>query len=65
MIARLALRSLLMHPIRTAVLAGGFGLGVAVMANLLGVAEVGAASRPSRPRSSAAATLSSPAPPAG
>ena len=29
-----------MHPIRTAVLAGGFGLGVAVMANLLGVAEV-------------------------
>ena len=40
MIARLALRTLLMHPIRTAVLAGGFGLGVAVMANLLGVAEV-------------------------
>jgi hypothetical protein len=39
-IARLALRSLLMHPIRTAVLAAGFGLGVAVMANLLGVAEV-------------------------
>jgi len=39
-IARLALRTLLMHPIRTAVLAGGFGLGVAVMANLLGVAEV-------------------------
>ena len=40
MIVRLALRTLLMHPIRTAVLAGGFGLGVAVMANLLGVAEV-------------------------
>ncbi|MCC7244000.1 MAG: hypothetical protein IT180_18915 [Acidobacteria bacterium] len=40
MIGRLALRSLLMHPLRTAVLAGGFGLGVAVMANLLGVAEV-------------------------
>jgi hypothetical protein len=39
-ILRLALRSLLMHPIRTAVLAGGFGLGVAVMANLLGVAEI-------------------------
>lgn len=40
MIGRLALRSLLLHPIRTAVLAGGFGLGIAVMANLLGVAEV-------------------------
>lgn len=40
MIGRLALGSLLMHPIRTAVLACGFGLGVAVMANLLGVAEV-------------------------
>jgi hypothetical protein len=39
-IGRLALRTLLMHPVRTAVLAGGFGLGVAVMANLLGVAEV-------------------------
>jgi len=39
-IARLAVRSLLMHPVRTAVLAGGFGLGVAVMANLLGVAGV-------------------------
>jgi len=39
-IVRLALRSLLMHPIRTMVLACGFGLGVAVMANLLGVAEV-------------------------
>ncbi|MGE0361165.1 MAG: hypothetical protein AB7H93_09975 [Vicinamibacterales bacterium] len=40
MIVRLALRSLLMHPVRTAVLAGGFGLGIAVMANLLGVADV-------------------------
>ena len=40
MIARLAVRSLLMHPVRTAVLAGGFGLGIAVMANLLGVAGV-------------------------
>lgn len=40
MITRLALRSLLLHPVRTAVLAGGFGLGIAVMANLLGVADV-------------------------
>jgi len=40
MIGRLALRTLLMHPIRTAVLAAGFGLGVAVMANLLGVAAI-------------------------
>ena len=39
-IVRLALRSLLLHPVRSAVLAGGFGLGVAVMATLLGVAEV-------------------------
>jgi hypothetical protein len=39
-IIRLALRSLAMHPFRTAVLAGGFGTGVAVMATLLGVAEV-------------------------
>ncbi|PYR57829.1 MAG: hypothetical protein DMF85_12580, partial [Acidobacteria bacterium] len=37
MILRFALRSLLAHPVRTAVLAGGFGLGVAVMAALLGV----------------------------
>lgn len=36
----LALRSLLSRPVRTAVLAGGFGLGVAVMAALLGVAAV-------------------------
>jgi hypothetical protein len=36
----LAVRSLVSRPIRTAVLAGGFGLGVAVMAALLGVAAV-------------------------
>ncbi len=36
----LALRSLVSRPVRTAVLAGGFGLGVAVMAALLGVAAV-------------------------
>ena len=40
MIARLAWRSLLVHPVRTMVLAGGFGVGIAVMATLLGVAEV-------------------------
>ena len=40
MIGRLALRSLTAHPIRSAVLAAGFGVGVAVMAILLGVAEV-------------------------
>jgi hypothetical protein len=40
MITTLALRSLLSHPIRSAVLAAGFGLGVAVMAILLGVAQV-------------------------
>jgi hypothetical protein len=40
MIFRLALRSLLAHPVRTLVLAGGFGLGVGVMAMLLGVGEV-------------------------
>jgi hypothetical protein len=40
MILTLALRSLLAHPIRTAVLAAGFGLGVAVMAILLGVGQV-------------------------
>jgi hypothetical protein len=39
-IGRLALRSLTAHPIRSAVLATGFGVGVAVMAILLGVAEV-------------------------
>jgi hypothetical protein len=40
MIFRLAFRSLLSRPIRTAVLAGGFGLGVAVMAALLGIGGV-------------------------
>src|SRR3990170_4614617 len=40
MILRLALRSLLTHPVRTLVLACGFGLGVGVMAILLGVGEV-------------------------
>jgi hypothetical protein len=40
MIGRLALRSLTAHPIRSAVLAAGFGAGVAVMAILLGVAEI-------------------------
>src|SRR5687768_910700 len=40
MIGRLAFRSLTAHPIRSAVLAAGFGVGVAVMGILLGVAEV-------------------------
>jgi hypothetical protein len=40
MILRLALRSLVVRPIRTLVLVCGFGLGVAVMAILLGVGEV-------------------------
>ena len=40
MMFRLAVRSLLSHPARSAVLAGGFGLGVSVMANLLGIGEV-------------------------
>lgn len=40
MILRLAVRSLLSRPIRSAVLAGGFGLGVAVMAALLGIGGV-------------------------
>ena len=40
MIHRLALRSLTAHPVRSFVLALGFGAGVAVMAILLGVAEV-------------------------
>ena len=40
MILRLALRSLAVRPIRTAVLACGFGLGIAVMAELLGVGDV-------------------------
>ncbi|MAG71612.1 MAG: hypothetical protein CL471_15170 [Acidobacteria bacterium] len=37
---RLALRALLSRPVRSAVLACGFGLGVSVMANLLGIGEV-------------------------
>src|SRR5688572_28307516 len=40
MIGRLALRSLTAHPVRSAVLAAGLGVGVAVMAILLGVAEI-------------------------
>jgi hypothetical protein len=40
MIGRLAVRSLTAHPIRSAVLAAGFGVGVAVMAILLGVAGI-------------------------
>src|SRR5687768_16167608 len=40
MIGRLAFRSLTAHPVRSAVLAAGFGVGVGVMAILLGVAEV-------------------------
>jgi hypothetical protein len=40
MIGRLAVRSLTAHPVRSAILAMGFGLGVSVMAILLGVAEV-------------------------
>jgi hypothetical protein len=39
-IGRLAFRSLTAHPIRSAVLGAGFGAGVAVMAILLGVAEI-------------------------
>jgi hypothetical protein len=39
-IGRLALRSLTAHPVRSAVLAAGFGVGVAVMAILLGVAQI-------------------------
>ena len=40
MIGRLAFRSLTAHPVRSAVLAAGFGVGVGVMAILLGVAEI-------------------------
>ena len=40
MIGRLAFRSLTAHPIRSAVLAAGFGFGVGVMAILLGVAAI-------------------------
>jgi hypothetical protein len=39
-ILTLALRSLFAHPVRSAVLAAGFGLGVSVMAILLGVGRV-------------------------
>ena len=40
MIFTLAIRSLLSRPVRSIVLAGGFGLGVAVMAALLGIGRV-------------------------
>jgi hypothetical protein len=40
MISRLAFRSLTAHPVRSGVLAVGFGAGVAVMAILLGVAQI-------------------------
>ena len=40
MIGRLAVRSLTAHPVRSGVLAAGFGAGVGVMAILLGVADV-------------------------
>ena len=40
MIGRLAVRSLTAHPVRSAVLAAGFGVGVSVMAILLGVAQI-------------------------
>jgi hypothetical protein len=40
MMLRLALRSLAVRPIKTIVLAFGFGLGVAIMAILLGIGEV-------------------------
>jgi hypothetical protein len=40
MIGRLAIRSLTAHPVRSAVLAAGFGAGVGVMAILLGVADI-------------------------
>jgi len=40
MILLIALRSVLAHPVRSGMLACGFGLGVSVMATLLGVGEV-------------------------
>ncbi|MDH3283431.1 MAG: hypothetical protein OEQ13_01715 [Acidobacteriota bacterium] len=40
MTVRVALRALTTRPVRSAVLAGGFGCGIAVMAALLGVGEV-------------------------
>jgi len=40
MLVRLALRSLTTRPLRSAVLAAGFGLGIGVMVELLGVGQV-------------------------
>jgi hypothetical protein len=40
MMLTLAIRSLFARPVRSLVLAGGFGLGVAVMAALLGIGGV-------------------------
>ena len=40
MMLRFACRSLAMSPVKTVVLASGFGLGVAIMAILLGIGEV-------------------------
>ena len=40
MMLRIAWRSLFTRPVRAAVLAGGFGFGIAVMAELLGVGQV-------------------------
>ena len=40
MIMKLAKRSLFTHPVRGAVLAAGFGTGIAVMATLLGVSQI-------------------------
>src|SRR5213078_4093869 len=40
MMMRIAWRSLWTSPVRAAVLAGGFGFGIAVMAELLGVGQV-------------------------
>ena len=40
MMLRVAWRSLMTRPVRAAVLAAGFGFGIAVMAALLGVGQV-------------------------
>jgi len=40
MMFRVAWRSLMTRPVRAAVLAAGFGFGIAVMAELLGVGQV-------------------------
>ena len=40
MILRIAFRSLTTRPLRSAVLAAGFGLGIGVMVELLGVGQV-------------------------